>query len=95
MSGVLFYADKIVDLAMAELLILGFILRLAIGFEARNWLRLGLEWRGYRLDAVVMADDIEAAEARYFATPERPQKESASAGGIALDALATRLGRRP
>jgi hypothetical protein len=94
LSAAVLYSDRIVDLTVPELLILGLLLRLCIGFEARNLLRLSLEWRGYRLDGVVMATDIEAAEARYFSAPEKPQRDSGPAGGAALDALAQRLGRR-
>lgn len=94
LSAALLYADRHFELSIAELVILGLLLRLSIGFEARNLLRLDLEIRGYRLDAVVMAETIEAAEARYFSTSEKPQRTAGASGGLALGALASRLDRR-
>ncbi|WP_319518352.1 DUF2628 domain-containing protein [uncultured Martelella sp.] len=42
-------------------------LNLLIGFEAREWKALAMERRGFTLDDVVVAPDIETAEAMYFA----------------------------
>ena len=42
-------------------------LNLLIGFEGREWKALAMERRGFMADDVVVAPDIETAEAIYFA----------------------------
>ena len=81
-------------LTIIEVLVIGFFYRLGVGFEARNLLRLGLEWRGYRLSAIILARSIEEAELRYFSAREKPQPDAGTPASFDVSALASRLGPR-
>ncbi len=84
-------------LSTAVLALAWLFLRLIIAFEARNLLRLGLEWRGWRFDKVIVAASLDEAEARYFSRrlAAGHVAPAAAPGGPPLDlgALAARIKR--
>jgi hypothetical protein len=54
--------------------IVSFVFALLVGAEANNWRRRSLQGRGYREVAVVIGENLEDAEYRYFTLnpPPRP-----------------------
>ena len=92
-------ALRLIGASTAVTIIAGALLSLLVGFEAATLRRFGLARRGWRNVGIVVGDDLESAERRFFDTwvnkswAERSSVDGASRASSS--AMGVPLARRP
>jgi hypothetical protein len=92
-------ALRLIGASAAVAIIAGALFSLLVGFEAATLRRFGLARRGWRNVGIVVGDDVESAEHRFFdAWANRTLAERPSVDGVpraSSPAMAVPMARRP
>jgi len=87
---------RLIGASSGVIIAVSLLLALLVGFEAATLRRFTLARRRWKNVGIVVGDDLESAERRFFdAWIDKPWSDSSAAGGRSRASFATGMARQP